>query len=407
MRLLMLLALLLAFVEGVKLSPAPLLRRVAAATLAAATVLSPPSSSLAALNDNQALVAEVWRTVDKDYYDRTFNGVDWFALRQAKIAEAGKSKASSPAPIIKDMLKQLGDRYTRYLSPEKYATIVQSASGELAGIGVTISTEGNQPVVIEVEPNTPASEVGLQPGDAFIAISGQEVAGYEPDECAALLRGPAGTKVGVLAQRGGEKLDLIITRKQFKIQSVVASSGRAGLRRTGEVRIKSFSSTTAADVSAALASLKKSGMDMAIVDLRGNVGGLLPGGVDTARLFLEEGKDIVTVISKKGILTTYQTLQDGPFKDLPLAVLVDGKTASASEVFAAAIKENERAKMSGARTFGKGVIQTVEPLSNEGGVAVTVAAYRTPKGNDINKVGIPVDYEVDCPLSKQASMCVE
>ena len=145
-----------------------------------------------------------------------------------------------------------------------------------------------------------------------------------------------------------------------------------------------------------------------VFDIRGNPGGLLPGGVDTASLFLDANEPVVFVVNKKGIVDSQATLGPGIDMDTPLVVLVDGNTASAAEVFTAALQENGRATIAGKQTFGKGVVQTIRELSNNnGGVAVTVARYETPKHNDINKQGIPVDVEtpVDCPKT-DATACL-
>ncbi|CAM9234615.1 unnamed protein product, partial [Discosporangium mesarthrocarpum] len=375
-------------------------------------------------NEQQRLVAETWRTVDRLYVDRTFGGQDWFELRKKKIAEAGKDLTEQQLKgTLSDMLSTLGDRYTRYLPPAKYETIVQSTTGQLAGVGLSLSVDKatNLIAVVDVEPGTPAAEAGLKAGDLLVQISGEGCNGLEPDDAASLLRGPDGSKVGIVVERTGdaaqggqsvgEKLDLILTRRKFKVQGVYAKEALVNGQRIGVIRIKSFTSSTAADVSAALRSFRQNAggraPDMLLVDLRGNAGGLLPGGIDTAGLFLDAGKDVVFIIRKSGPVEPRTTAEPGPeARGPPLMVLVDGGTASAAEVFSAAVRENERAKLVGSRTFGKGVIQTVEPLSNGGGVSVTIASYETPLHSKINKVGIPVDREVNCPLTKEAALCV-
>ncbi|CBJ31532.1 D1 carboxyterminal protease precursor [Ectocarpus siliculosus] len=252
----------------------------------------------------------------------------------------------------------------------------------------------------------------VKAGDLLLQISGDECRGLAPDDAAALLRGTENTKVGIVAERpasggaAGEKLDLIVTRRKFKVEGVIPREATVNGRKIGIVRIKSFSSNTAGDVKAAVERFKSSGVSRIVVDLRGNVGGLLPGGIDTAGLFLDSGKDVVFIIRKNGSVEGRTTLEAGPqAQGLPLTLLVDKGTASAAEVFAAAVRENDRAMLVGERTFGKGVIQTVEPLTNGGGVAVTVARYETPLHHNINKVGIPVDKEIECPASRDAAEC--
>jgi carboxyl-terminal processing protease len=181
-----------------------------------------------------------------------------------------------------------------------------------------------------------------------------------------------------------------------------------GVGKVGVIRIKSFSGTTVDTVKGAYDELKKKGAQAFVIDVRGNPGGLLPGGVDTASLFLDENRPAVFVVDKKGIVDSQATFAPGIDLESPLVVLVDGNTASAAEVFTAALKENGRAVIAGEQTFGKGIVQTIRELSNDnGGVAITVARYETPKHNDINKQGIPVDVttSVECPKT-DATACL-
>ncbi|CAM9795146.1 unnamed protein product [Ectocarpus sp. 12 AP-2014] len=393
-------------------SPRPSGRNTVTQVVASAGV---PNAAASAFNTEQAAIAETWRTVDRLYVDRTFGGQDWFGLRQQNIKDAAKGMTESDLnSALSKMLASLGDRYTRYLPPAKYATIVQSSSGDVAGVGVSLSVDGGRdlPLIVGVESGTPAADAGLQAGDLLLQISGDECRGLAPDDAAALLRGTENTKVGIVAERpasggaAGEKLDLIVTRRKFKVEGVIPREATVNGRKIGIVRIKSFSSNTAGDVKAAVERFKSSGVSRIVVDLRGNVGGLLPGGIDTAGLFLDSGKDVVFIIRKNGSVEGRTTLEAGPqAQGLPLTLLVDKGTASAAEVFAAAVRENDRAMLVGERTFGKGVIQTVEPLTNGGGVAVTVARYETPLHHNINKVGIPVDREIECPASRDAAEC--
>ena len=181
---------------------------------------------------------------------------------------------------------------------------------------------------------------------------------------------------------------------------------KTGGGKVGVIRIKSFSGTTAERVKEALVDLKSKGAESFVLDVRGNPGGLLPGGVDTAAIFLEANKPVVFVVDKKGVKDDQLTYQDGSVLDEPLAIVVNGNTASAAEVMVAALKENQRATIVGEQTFGKGIIQTIRQLGYEnGGVAVTVARYETPLHNNINKQGISVDVSVDCK-DEDAGVCV-
>jgi carboxyl-terminal processing protease len=250
---------------------------------------------------------------------------------------------------------------------------------------------------------------GIQKGDTFLEVDGVKFDDGKstPDDVASKLRGPEGSKVGIVMQRDGKVQDFILTREPITITSVRSYiSDKAGVGKIGVVRIKSFSGTTAQTVKDAIADLKRKGAEAFVLDLRGNPGGLLPGGVDTAALFLEANKPVVYVVDKRGVQDNQFTYQDGPELDAPLVVVVNSSTASAAEVMTAALKENQRATIVGEQTFGKGIIQTIRQLGyDNGGVAVTVARYETPLHNNINKSGISVDFRVDC-VDDDATLCV-
>jgi carboxyl-terminal processing protease len=370
------------------------------------------ASDYGSLSDEQKLVAEAWRLVDNSYIDRTFNNQDWFQLRQDNVKRKYKNMQEAQS-AIQTMIASLGDKYTRYLPPAKYQSIVDSATGTLAGVGVEISVNSKgQVIVSDVEPKSPALASGLQAGDVFVEVDGTRFdSAATPDDVALKLRGPKGSKVGVVLERDGKQLDFILTREPITITAVRSYiSNLNGVGKVGVVRIKSFSGTTAATVAEKLDDLKKKGVQAYVIDVRGNPGGLLPGGVDTASLFLEQNKPVVYVVDKKGVVDAQSTLATGSqVDDTPLVVLVDSGTASAAEVFTAALKENDRAVVVGEKTFGKGIVQTIRPLSEgNGGVAITVARYETPQHHDINKLGIEVDVPVpvDCPKD-EATLCLK
>lgn len=346
----------------------------------------------------QKFVAEAWRTVDSTFLDRTFNGQDWFQLRQDLVKKKYKNMDEAQA-AVSDMMAKLGDKYTRFLSPSKYQSMVDSAQGQLAGIGVEIATnQQGQVMVSDVEPNSPAEKAGLLPNDLFLEGDGQQFdKSATPDDVALRLRGPEGSRVAVTVSRNGDTKDFIIKREPIKVMSVRSYMAKSNV---GVIRIKSFSATTVELVKEKYQELQKKGAKEFVFDLRSNPGGLLPGGVELAGEFLPANKPVVFVVSNKGVVDSQETFKDGFDTQTPLILLVDHNTASAAEVFTAALKENGRAKVVGEQTFGKGIIQTIRELSDRnGGVAVTVARYETPLHNNINKAGIPVDIStgVDCP----------
>ena len=360
------------------------------------------SAGYGSLTDEQKVVAEAWRLVDNSFLDRTFNGQDWFELRQTYVKKKYKNMDEARTSID-EMMGTLGDKYTRYLSPSKYQSLVDSATGTLAGVGVEISAnKQGQIIASDVEPNSPAQKGGILPNDEFVEVDGTRFDSRStPDDVALKLRGPEGSKVGVVMKRDGKIEDFILERKPIKITTVSSYlSSLSGAGKVGVIRIKNFSATTADTVSQQISQLKSKGANAFVIDLRGNPGGLLPGGVGTASLFLEADKPVVYVVGKTGIVDAQATLGTGVDVTSPVVVLVNSNTASAAEVFTAALKENERATVAGEQTFGKGVVQTIRGLSdNNGGLSITVARYETPNHNDINNQGIPVNAEtpVDCP----------
>jgi C-terminal processing protease CtpA/Prc len=250
------------------------------------------------MSDEQKAVAEAWRVVDNSFIDRTFNGQDWFQMRQSLVHKKYKN-VDEARKAIDQMINSLGDKYTRYLPPDKYQSMIDSATGTLAGVGVQISTNSdNKVIALDVEPNSPASRGGIKPQDVFVEVDGFDCASSTPDEVASKIRGPEGSKVGIVMEREGKTLDFILTRQFIKVTSV--KSYLSSPQKVGVIQIKSFSGTTADLVKEAWEDLKKKGATAFLIDLRGNPGGLLTGGVDAASLFLDGSKPIVFTVNKNG-----------------------------------------------------------------------------------------------------------
>jgi carboxyl-terminal processing protease len=388
-------------------------------TLFLCPLSSNASSYVGTLSEPQKVVAEAWRLVDYSFLDRTFNHQDWFGLRQKYVRQTQYNDMEEAHTAIDAMLQTLGDKYTRYLPPSKYQSLVDSATGTLAGVGIEISQnqETGEIFASDIQENSPAMAAGIREGDVFVSVDGtsfdtpsgssqQSSFSSTPDDVAVLLRGPPGSKVGVTMKRGGkdgEWLEYILTRQPITINAVksylLANEIPGG--KVGVIRIKNFSGNTASKVREQYNILRKKGASRFVLDLRGNPGGLLPGGVETASLFLDANLPVVYVVNKSGVVDAQSTLQVGLDLESPLVVFVDSNTASAAEVLTAALQEHHRAIIAGEQTFGKGIVQTVRELSNnQGGVAITVARYETPiLRRNINSSGIPVDMKmpVDCP----------
>lgn len=302
------------------------------------------------------------------------------------------------------MLKKLGDKYTRFITPTKYEALRNSIVGvkgeDVSGIGVTLSNDkdsGRVKIVDTIE-QSPAAETGLKRNSLVAEVNKIRTDSTQTtaEEVAALVRGPTGSKVEIKVVEPGSTAESTFTieRRKFAVRPV--TSGVAG--KTGYVKIKQFDQQTAELVKTALEANAAAGATCDVVDLRDNAGGFFRGGVDTAGLFLGKGAVEVYVINKDGTGDTFAADRDGPDTAHPVFLLVNGNTASAAEILTGALKDNGRAKVVGERTFGKGVVQTVTPLFDGSAVAVTVARYETPKHEDINKKGIVPDAPPGSPL---------
>mmetsp|Transcript_17027 Transcript_17027/g.28550 ORF Transcript_17027/g.28550 Transcript_17027/m.28550 type:complete len:452 (+) Transcript_17027:43-1398(+) len=359
--------------------------------------------------DRNRLAAETWRTVDEIYFDRTFNGQDWYKMRQDVVMKNYQSD-EEVYTNLQSMLAKLGDKYTRYLNPAQYAALLSSAKGELTGLGVElIADSGSRGTkVARLEDGSPAKEIGLQRGDVILNVDGTEAQDLSPEEVAAIMRGKEGSKVSVRVQRGANDiLDFTALRKPIKLKGVTSSTLQVKNKKVGYIKVRSFATTTRDDVTQAMESLHREDalkrMDALVIDLRDNGGGALQGAVEASNLLLTPGKIVVFVVTREGNSQAEQTLPNGllsadpalPDLTTPTYIWINANTASAAEVFAAAMKENGRATLVGEKSFGKGIIQNLQEL-RAGGVAVTTTRYETPSHNDINKRGIPVDKELTC-----------
>jgi len=380
---------------------------LAPALLLAISVGLPLSSPAEQLTTEQKVVAQVWSVVDQGFVDRTFNNNDWMKLRQTLVKKSYGSREEAYETISKDLLKPLGDQYTRFIDPAKYDALRNSIVGgkgqDVSGIGVTLSIDkkAQRVKIVDTVEGSPAAGAELERGSLITEVNKVRVDDGKatPEDVAAMVRGPVGSTVTVKFIEPGspdDEYEVDIKRGKFTVKPV--THGVKG--KTGWIKVKQFDTQTAGLVKSALEDNLAKGADCHVVDLRDNAGGFFRAGVDTAGLFLEEGNAIVSVVNKDGLQDAFKADKDGVDVENPLFLLVNENTASASEIMTGALKDNDRAKVVGTKTFGKGVVQTVTPLFDGSGVAVTIAKYETPKKIDINKKGI----EVDAPASKD-SMC--
>lgn len=342
------------------------------------------------------LVDEVWQIINNRYVDGTFNQVDWQEVRQEYLSRNYTSDQEAYG-AIREMLKQLNDPYTRFMDPEEFKNMQIDTSGELTGVGIQISMDEETDRLVVVSPieDSPAFEAGIQARDFIVKIDGEDTAGMDVNDAVKLIRGPVDSEVVLTILRGQEEIDFPIKRQRIEIHPVRYSYRQEGTgNEIGYIRLTQFSAPAAEEMRDAIEDLESQGVSGYILDLRSNPGGLLYSSVAIARMWLPGREAIVSTVNRQGE-TERQRANNRPLTDLPLVVLVDGGSASASEILSGALQDNERAVIVGTKTFGKGLVQSVQPLAHGSGLAVTIAKYLTPNGRDINKLGIEPDILVE------------
>jgi carboxyl-terminal processing protease len=294
---------------------------------------------------------------------------------------------------IRGMLDSLGDPHTSYLDPVQNDSLNASMEG-YDGIGAYVSTEGELLTVIEPITGSPAEAAGLRPGDEILAIDGEDMTGVLPEVARQKVLGEAGTTLILTIRREGEELpfDVEITRAHIVIPSVESEMLDG---RIAYVSLSTFGDSSAADLRGAIEQLLAQNPSGLILDLRNNSGGYLDSAIDVVSLFLADGV-VAYEEYGNGTRNTHEVTGDSIATEIPMVVLVNEWSASASEIVTGALHDRGRALVVGAVTFGKGTVQSWIPLSNEqGAVRVTVARWLTPDGNNVHEIGITPDYEVE------------
>jgi len=344
-------------------------------------------------NDPKELIDRVWQVIDKKYVDGTFNQVDWQAVRNEYLDRTYTSDEQA-YDAIREMLEQLDDPYTRFMDPEEYKNLQIDTSGELTGVGIQITQDRETDKLTVVSPieDTPAFNAGILAQDIITKIDGQSTEGMDINQAVKLIRGPIGSQVILTIQRGSRTLDFPITRDRIEIHPVKASLQQGPSGNVGYIRLNQFSANAAEEMREAIQDFEQQDVSGYILDLRSNPGGLLYASIEIARMWLDEG-DIVSTVNRIGV-TDLQKANSRAISDKALVVLVDGGSASASEILSGALQDNKRAMLVGTKTFGKGLVQSVQSVGNGAGLAVTIAKYFTPSGRDINHEGIVPDVEI-------------
>ncbi|MDR1573966.1 MAG: S41 family peptidase [Clostridiales Family XIII bacterium] len=295
----------------------------------------------------------------------------------------------------KGMFSSLGDKYTIYYTAEEYRRQSESTQGEFSGIGATIFMDDDGYLsIIEILQGGAAEEGGLLAGDLIVSIDGASYRGQDLNGAVALLHGEEGSKVTLLLRRGDEEFEKTLIRAKIVIPSV--SSELLATDNLGYIRVHSFANQTAEDFGAALRDMEEKQARGLIIDLRNNSGGLVDRGVEIADMLLDAGTVATVRASDPDVEPKAYTTADGA-TSLPYVLLVNGATASTSEILAGAIKDNRGGYIVGAQTTGKGVLQRLEQFSDGDGARITVAQYFTPNGDAVNGIGITPDFIADDP----------
>ena len=347
------------------------------------------AAPLLALSDAQQLVVEAWRLVNQSYVDPArFEAVHWKRLRQ-KTLEQPIETSTDAYDAISAMLAPLGDPYTRLLRPQDYSTLMANTQGSVSGVGLQLALRSADDQIVVIAPldGSPAADAEIPSGTAVLAVNGTSTEELGLEGTADALRGTAGSRVLLLLETPeGKRREVELERRTVDLQPVRHRSIHAGDHQLGYLRITQFSEPVPAQVQELLGSETFSAIDGLILDLRNNSGGLVSAGLAVANDLLDR-QPIVTTQDRDG-LSSPTLAGAGVLYDGPMVTLVNGGTASASEILAGALQDDDRSELLGSRTFGKGLIQTLIPLGDGSGLAVTVARYLTPSGRDIQNLGI-------------------
>lgn len=339
------------------------------------------------------LYDNVWRLINSKYVDQTNNEQDWSKWRH-KYDNVIKTNEDAYV-AIDTMVASLNDPYTKFLNPKEFADETGSIKGSLKGIGIQIGVKDGKLMVIAPIEDTPAEKAGLLADDEILAIDGKSTKGITVDKAADQIRGEEGTQVTLLVKRKDmESKTYTITRAEIEIKSISQKipDNIKMPKDIGYIRLSSFISRNASKEFQQI--LTNSPDKKAfIVDLRSNPGGLLSNAIYISDMFLDGGA-IVSTVDRDGYKETSRASR-GVLTKKPLVVILNKGSASASEIFSGAMKDNKRAVLIGTQSFGKGLVQEINKLPNNAGINITIQKYLTPNGTDIHKKGITPDIVIE------------
>ena len=329
--------------------------------------------------------------------DSIYKKIDLFSevldkINKEYVDEINQSEAMDAA--INGVLQSL-DPYSAYMSPESFENMQTETSGEFGGLGIEVGMEHGVVKVISPIDNSPASSVGVKAGDYIVKINDIQVQGKTLTEAVELMRGPVGSDIEITVRRRGEKkaLTFVITRDIIEVSSVKSEIKD---EKTGYMRLTSFNENSGDQIKNKIKEFKKNGkIENYILDLRNNPGGLLSQAIKISDFFLDNGEIVSTKSKRKYENRKWFAKKGDILKSNTLVVLINYGSASASEIVAGALQDHKRAILIGESTYGKGSVQSIIPLKNNGAIRLTVSKYYLPSGKSISDVGVTPDIEVD------------
>lgn len=353
------------------------------------TAIASAGVTMLALTTGEEKVAQVIQPTERQEFSRLYDVYD--QLQEQYYTDFEQEELVNGA--INGMVDALGDPYSDYLNQEEASQFDESISSSFQGIGAEIQEQNGVITVVSPIKNSPAERAGIMPNDKILSVDGEDIRGFSASEAVLLIRGEKGTDVTLSIQRGeAAPMEVTIKRDDIPIETVYAEMLEGNV---AHISISSFSRNTYQELLDALALMEEEGMETLLLDVRQNPGGLLDVAVDIASFFVEEGEPVLQ-IEQQGEASIILA-KDYQKVTVPTAVIIDGGSASASEIIAAALSESADIPVVGLPSFGKGTVQSVEDLEDGSNIKLTTAKWLTPDGNWIHEEGVQPDHEVDYP----------
>lgn len=322
-------------------------------------------------------IQAVYETINENYYQ---------PVNSNKLANGA----------INGMVNSLGDKFSEYMDKSETESLNDTIDSSFSGIGAQVQKSGSYIQIISPIAGTPAKRAGLKPKDVIKKVDGKSLAGQTLTESVNKMRGKVGTKVVLTVQRGTQTFNVTLKRAKIPVTTVDYKLVD-GQQKVGYITVSTFSTNTAKEFKAALKALDKQGAKKYVIDMRGNPGGLMTAALKMASMFLKNGKTIMQVQARDGSTEKYTASKkyDGGYKvTKPTTVLIDGGSASAAEIFSAALHQSAGVKLVGSQSYGKGTVQTVTSFNDKTEMKITVAKWLTPNGSWINKKGLTPDKKI-------------